>query len=503
VVNHPRPGNPLRRFLLAVAVLAGCVIAGWLVLMTSAPSWVEHADGTRTRVVEVFQGEHRLPEDAGGLATRLARKLPDRGPIIRLKQWVGGVPSGWSRSWMHVPETTNVLHLWLEMDGPSTLTANSFHELQANVVDAEGWQWSNHGRSQTTVTVFGGRTLNLFGVEYAAFPRWQERLELVLGQESWAGGPKYLPLGRHVLMNPVVYTAPLTNWPVQPLPQTWNQDGLDVRLDAVHFKPAGDAGAKPDGSGMKAPSAALRWIATEMDGDQRRTNWWHQVQTSFYDNYGNSSYVGLPPKRPELSGVPLIQWRIAVKLVGDHRSRVASNVFGSLTVRSLPDAGGFTNVSLAASVGPVTLTNLALFGPGNAQYVEGVLTTNSPPSMPDGDGVSESYSSTGLPGGGVQRTLKLGSAKSFVVAAVSGSTQGIWFSCRAENRTTGEVHWLQNQGGSSLSPSFRQTFDDRGLIWFSCQRLDPAAEWTLTLGVHHPHEAAFLIDRPLYQPTGQ
>jgi hypothetical protein len=191
-----------------------------------------------------------------------------------------------------------------------------------------------------------------------------------------------------------------------------------------------------------------------------------------------------------------------VELVGDHRSRVASNAFVTLPTGPFPPPGEHLRVvGNEQGIGGISVVEVHLLGPGSAAFTKLAMITNKPPGAAFGDGVSRSFSVTDDGQGNRVETLTLSSASPFLAASLKGALGGLWFSCRAENARSGEVRWLGTYALPATAPHFERVFDDRGHVWFSCQQLATNENWNLTFGIHQPREVNFFIDRPEYTKT--
>jgi hypothetical protein len=462
--------------------------------------WVEYADGSRARLLKVHGGAHEPPPLAGQPWSKLAQKLPANRLGSPIREWVGGTTGGEGRSWHHVPVENNGLHLWFELSGSTAVGTGgglTLTKLDGAIIDAEGWLWLNHGKANSMGTLFGGR-LDLYGLDFSAFPRWQQVLEVKIFQ----GEQTPVLLGSHVVSNPDYLPVAPTNWNVKPLPQAVIQSELEVTLEALTFRPHWRKSAGAVLQGEFAPRFEPALSTVEQQAAGRMPDLWHKVQQSVFDNFGNSSHQGLPPRRPGSDLVPPVQWRIAVELVGDHRSRVASNAFVTLPTGPFPPPGEHLRVvGNEQGIGGISVVEVHLLGPGSAAFTKLAMITNKPPGAAFGDGISRSFSVTDDGQGNRVETLTLSSASPFLAASLKGALGGLWFSCRAENARSGEVRWLGTYALPATAPHFERVFDDRGHVWFSCQQLATNENWNLTFGIHQPREVNFFIDRPEYTKT--
>lgn len=480
--------------LLTTAVLAGVIYftAG------RRQGWVEYADGSRARLLKAHGGAHEPPPLLGQPWSRLAQKLPAKPWASTVRDSVGGTLNGESRSWYHVPVETNGLYLWLQLrDGPTPQAQTGSTGLAGAIRDAESWLWFDYGKANANGTLFGDR-IDVFGLDFSGFPRWQQWLKVQILRER--NEPSVL--GVHATKNPGYLTTALTNWISQPLPQTIVQDALTVRLDELTIQPAYRKDLGKLLGGELIPAIKPKVTVMEQQASFGIDGMWHVVRNSFYDNFGNNSYHGLPPRRPGSAVVPPIQWRIAVELVGDHRSRVASNAFVTLPAGPFPALGEHRSIAGDEQrVGDVSVVEVNLLGPGSAAFSKLAMITNQPPGAAFSEGVSRSFSVTDDGQGNRVETLTLSSASPFLVASLKGALSGLWFSCRAENVRSGEVRWLGTYGSPATAPRFERVFDDRGHVWFSCQQLATNEHWNFTFGIHQSREVNFFIDRPEYTKT--
>jgi len=402
---------------------------------------------------------------------------------------------------MHVPDDSQGLHVWGELFGAPAGPGNQLRGLAGGITDAEGWTWRNHGEASARATTFG-RAVELFGLDFAGFPRWQPTLEMEMVHEDRQDGrPGGVLLGRHRLSNPVQLVHPLTNWPVQPLPQRVEQDGLQVTLKSLSFRRSWRDAATEGFTGRFPPSVDVQLDTQEWQDGEFVTGRWHAIQSSFFDNFGNCSHEGLPPRTPESRSMPMIQWRISVKLVGDHTSRLASNAFVVIPSQALPAPGTYVTApppTPPVELGPLSVSAWQLFGSGTADF-KGPTVTHSATANSAGTGVTESHRSSQNANGTVSLLLTLSSGSPFVVATLDGPTEGLWFSCRAENAKDGTVRWLRRYGDPEKSPSFERVFNNADRIWFAAPGLATDGVWSFTLGVHQPREVSFHLDRPLWE----
>lgn len=462
--------------------------------------WVEYADGSRARLLKAHGCAHEPPPLLGQPWSRLAQKLPANRLGSPIREWVGGSTGGEGRSWHHVPVETNGLHLWFELSGSTAVgTGGGFTltKLDGAITDAEGWLWLNHGKANSRGTLFG-RQLDLYGLDFSAFPRWQQELEV----EIFQGDQAPVLFGSHLVSNPDYLRVAPTNWNVKPLPQTVIQSELEVSLETLTFRPHWRKSAEVMLRGELPPISEPVLSTVELSAAGKIPDSWHKVQQSMFDNFGNSSHQGLPPRRPGSDLVPPIQWRIAVELVGDHRSRLASNAFVALPAGAFPPPGEHLRVAGdGQEIGGVSVIEVLLLGPGSAGFSKLALITNKPPGAAFSEGVSRSFSVTDHGQGNRVETLTLSSASPFLVASLKGALGGLWFSCRAVNVRNGEVRWLGTYASPATAPRFERVFDDRGHVWFSCQLLATNENWNFTFGIHQPREVNFFIDRPEYTKT--
>jgi len=460
--------------------------------------WVEYADGSRARLLKANGGAHQPPPLAGQPWSKLAQKLPTSRYTTLVRDWVGGTFDGESRSWYHVPVETNGLHLWLQLrDSPAPAGQTGTPGLGGTIRDSEGWLWLDHGKAQASGTLFGDR-MDVFGLDFSGFPRWQRRFEMQVFRDR----PEPFLLGMHAMMNPGHLSAAPTNWISQPLPQTFVQGALTVHLDELIIRPAYRGDLAEVLGGELIPAIKPKVTVMEQQASFGIGGMWHLVRNSFYDNFGNNSHQGLPPRRLGSDLVPPIQWRIAVELVGDHRSRLASNAFVTLPSGAFPPPGEHLRVvGDEQGIGGVSVVEVNLLGPGSAAFSNLALLTNKPPGAAFSEGVSRSFSVTDDGQGSRVETLTLSSASPFLVASLKGALGGLWFSCRAENARSGEVRWLRTYAPPATAPHFERVFDDRGHVWFSGQQLATNENWNFTFGIHQPREVNFFIDRPEYTKT--
>jgi hypothetical protein len=293
------------------------------------------------------------------------------------------------------------------------------------------------------------------------------------------------------IRNPAYAAAP-TQWIVRPLPQSMTFDGVEATLSGLEFRRNWQG--TPDDASAQTPRVNLKLSVDERQNGERISGVWHEVNKSFFDNYGNNSHDGLPPRRVSDTNAPPIQWRMVVELVGDHRSQIASNHFLALPSKLLPGAGEKVPIDGAAlDLDGVRLWPASLVGAGQANYENGTLKTNfSPTPAIVRYGTSHGYSERS---GETVHTVGIGSGFPHLAFGYEGAIENLRFSVRAEDETD-QTRWLTQRGKASTQPTFYRDSNRTRLLWFSCEGLDPTRRWQFTLGAHRPRQVEFCIERP-------
>jgi hypothetical protein len=474
--------------LCLLALLGAGTIWLWRGPLVESLPLVALSDGSCARIVEVALGPHRLPQPSTGLVARAIAKVSGILPRQLAQSMPAASFSGGGASWTHVPEDTNSLRVWLEVALGSSVATLKNGELLATITDADGWRWQSHARGNSSKKGWGTNLLEYLAVGFSSFPRWQELLEVEFAFHSYAGAD--LPLGGTRLRNPAYGLSP-AQWTVQPLPQTASAGDLSVTLQGIRFNRSSAPGEEDEG-GQPVPYANLRLQIVEHGEGVPLSNVWHRVVTSYYDNYGNNSYSGLPPRRPGDTNVPPIQWKIGLLLVGDHRSRSGSNTFVTVTNVALPGPGGLIRFEAPeARLAGLRLHSAAIVGAGVTRFLQGQVTTNwVSANLP-------SYLSREWTASGKDRVTTYKCAVPMLVMACDGPVEGIWFSCRATNPENGETVWLQGDPNrNAKEPRFERLYDDQDFIAFMCSDLATNVAWQFTVGVHAPRQVEFYLDRP-------
>lgn len=336
----------------------------------------------------------------------------------------------------------------------------------------------------------GTNPIDYLNYSFSGLPRWEESLVVQFFNTSSSTGR----LGQLKIRNPLYLSTPV-QWPVEPLPQKASFDSVEVRLVRLEF--TGPSHIEPSKTGhlLLAPQVIPTVNVTEQTEKETLTNVWHVVNKSFFDNYGNNSHDGLPPKRPGDTNGPPIQWRIAVDLAGDHHSQVAPNSFLTLPPCKLPGLGERVELN-----NPVLERDGLKFwiagwlGGGHAEYNNGTLTTNYVPAVLPEWPTDSSSATTDAKGNSIWMIRV--DAKEPHLAIGYDPAADIWLSIRATDVDTGETYWLVRHSGLDKRPRFSVPDRYQRLVWFSCAGLDTNRTWRLSLGVHKTRRVEFFIDRP-------
>ncbi|HAV63840.1 MAG TPA: hypothetical protein DCY13_15930, partial [Verrucomicrobiales bacterium] len=273
-------------------------------------------DGGSARVMGAAVGPYDLDSVKIGRWERIVARLPK--PIREMVGWTtGGRSWGGSRSWFHVPNETNALQIYLRLDHSTLVASGSVANLKARIVDADGWVWESHGRGDRTVNPGASNRLDLIGLSFAGFPRWQSEFEVKLMLDGWSSGGRVLEeIAKFNLKNPVPATP--TNLAARPLPQEIQAGPVQVVLNRLDYRPGWRSPEEVSAAeGERLGGLNPVFTSYERTGGGIVSNAWHEVMKDLEDNYGNNSHGALPVRRPGDTNAPPIQWRGGLHLVGD------------------------------------------------------------------------------------------------------------------------------------------------------------------------------------------
>jgi hypothetical protein len=386
------------RILVGIAILITIALA-WVVSSWPPPRNHRLPDGTVLRVERVSFGPRdpayappvNLFEDWKGT---LAAMLP--------KKWAGAIPvkkfvssGNW---WMSATVHSNVhsLNVWITR---RDLT-NGFAPVQADVaelVDDQGCVYPATQRGGVSYVRGGLRTSSwpiqslLTWFTFEAYPRHQSKIRLRLYNQNYSGTNQSRELvAEFVVLNPAPRASTATGWTLEPLPEEKKFGDVSFILRSVGYKTNWIEGASnslswnysanpveivPRFAVLEHGRQTAQWQPADVNPDPlepesllEQPSDWDALEMELSDSSGNiaprlwghSTSFFLSPREPA--------WKLAVKFFGSEQSEAASNTVWIIRGVKVPGPQEYSSIWNEKELDGVSLTTIALTGPGETTY---------------------------------------------------------------------------------------------------------------------------------------